>query len=235
MASHPHDIGTILDYEGVAVRTGHHCAQPVMDRFGVPATARASFGVYNTTEEIDALVAGPPQGPGGSRRLSDLRELYQEVILDHSKKPRNFRELPEANRRADGYNPLCGDRATVYVRLDGDIVTDVSFQGAGCSISTASASMMTESVKGKTPRRRWSACSTASTSSSRATPATRRTAAAPELGKLAVFSGVCEFPVRVKCATLRLAHAARPRSRATSSPFRRSVGIEQRRRRGKAR
>ena len=80
---------------------------------------------------------------------SDLRELYQEVILDHSKKPRNFGALPDATRQADGYNPLCGDRATVFVRLDGDVVADVKFQGAGCSISTASASMMTEAVKGK--------------------------------------------------------------------------------------
>src|SRR6185436_10897650 len=92
---------------------------------------------------------GTAQGTRGSRGMSDLRDLYQEVILDHSKRPRNFRELPEANYRADGYNPLCGDRATVYVRLDGDIVTDVSFKGSGCSINTASSSMMTESIKGK--------------------------------------------------------------------------------------
>ena len=81
---------------------------------------------------------------------SELRELYQEVILDHSKRPRNFRELPAATGRAEGYNPLCGDRATVYVELEGDRVKDVSFKGAGCSISTASASMMTEALKGKT-------------------------------------------------------------------------------------
>ena len=81
--------------------------------------------------------------------MSDLRELYQEVILDHHKKPRNFRKLEDA-RHVEGYNPLCGDKVTVYVKLDGEIVRDVSFQGTGCAISTASASMMTESLKGKT-------------------------------------------------------------------------------------
>src|SRR5712691_5201791 len=80
---------------------------------------------------------------------SDLRDLYQEVILDHSRKPRNFHALPGANRKAEGYNPLCGDRETVYLALEGDMVKDVSFQGVGCAISTASASMMTETVKGK--------------------------------------------------------------------------------------
>jgi nitrogen fixation protein NifU and related proteins len=131
----------------------------------------------------------------------DLRELYQELILDHTKKPRNFGELPGANRRAEGYNPLCGDRATVLVRLEGDRVADVRFQGAGCSISTASASMMTESIKGKTQAEvgklfdRFHALITSD-------PTRAAQNAAPELGKLAVFSGVCEFPVRVKCASL---------------------------------
>jgi nitrogen fixation NifU-like protein len=133
--------------------------------------------------------------------MSELRDLYQEVILDHSKRPRNFRELPEANHRADGYNPLCGDRATVYVRLDGDRLSDVAFKGQGCSISTASASMMTESVKGKSRAEverlfaRFHQLVTAP-------PDKAAENAAPELGKLAVFSGVCEFPVRVKCASL---------------------------------
>ena len=82
--------------------------------------------------------------------MSDLRDLYQEVILDHSKRPRNFHAIAGASRKAEGYNPLCGDRETVYLVLEGDRVRDVAFQGAGCAISTASASMMTESVKGKT-------------------------------------------------------------------------------------
>jgi nitrogen fixation protein NifU and related proteins len=131
--------------------------------------------------------------------VSDLRELYQEVILDHSRHPRNLRELAGA-RKAEGFNPLCGDSATVFVELDGDRVRDVSFVGKGCSISTASASMMTETLKGKTRAEvealfeRFHALVTAAPDA--------RQAAAPELGKLAVFSGVSEFPVRVKCATL---------------------------------
>jgi nitrogen fixation protein NifU and related proteins len=132
---------------------------------------------------------------------ADLRELYQETILDHSKKPRNFREMPEATGHAQGFNPLCGDKATVFVRLEDGIVRDVSFKGAGCSISTASASMMTESLKGKSREEveklfeRFHALLTSD-------PSRAGENAAPELGKLAAFSGVCEFPVRVKCASL---------------------------------
>ena len=130
----------------------------------------------------------------------ELRELYQEQILDHSKRPRNKREIPAA-KSAEGYNPLCGDRATVYVALDGDVVKDVAFVGQGCSISTASASMMTEALKGKTRAEvdalfeRFHALVTAP-------PDSAAQNAAPELGKLAVFAGVCEFPARVKCASL---------------------------------
>jgi nitrogen fixation NifU-like protein len=132
---------------------------------------------------------------------SQLRELYQEVILDHSKKPRNFGPLEGATGKADGHNPLCGDRATVFIRVDGDTVSDVKFQGAGCSISTASASMMTESIKGKSRAdvealfSRFHALVTRDSSAASAEPD-------PALGKLAVFSGVWEFPVRVKCASL---------------------------------
>jgi nitrogen fixation NifU-like protein len=133
--------------------------------------------------------------------LSDLRDLYQEVILDHSKKPRNFRDMPQASHRADGNNPLCGDRATVYVRVEGDQLADVAFKGAGCSISTASASMMTESVKGKS-RDEVDRLFTRFHELVTASPDKRGQVAAPELGKLAVFSGVSEFPVRVKCASL---------------------------------
>jgi nitrogen fixation protein NifU and related proteins len=128
----------------------------------------------------------------------DLRELYQEVILDHGKRPRNLREIQGASGRAEGYNPLCGDRATVYVQLEGDVVKDVSFVGRGCSISTASASMMTEAVKGKT-------LAEAEALFERfhdLVTGERPKAGAPDLGKLAVFSGVAEFPVRVKCASL---------------------------------
>ena len=82
--------------------------------------------------------------------MADLRDLYQEVILEHSKSPRNYRELPNANRKAEGYNPLCGDHFTLYVDMEGDSIRDITFQGSGCAISKASASMMTQSLKGKT-------------------------------------------------------------------------------------
>ncbi len=129
----------------------------------------------------------------------DLRELYQEVILDHSKRPRNLREIKGA-LHADGHNPLCGDRATIYVQLDGERIADLSFVGKGCSISTASASMMTESLKGGTRAdaealfERFHDLITGDPS--------KPPRDAQGLGKLAVFSGVCEFPVRVKCAAL---------------------------------
>ena len=131
--------------------------------------------------------------------MSDLRELYQEVILDHSKHPRNLREIA-GGRHANGYNPLCGDKATIYVKLKGDLIEDASFVGRGCSISTASASMMTETLKGKTTGEaealfeRFHALITGDPS--------KPPREAQGLGKLAVFSGVCEFPVRVKCAAL---------------------------------
>jgi nitrogen fixation NifU-like protein len=132
--------------------------------------------------------------------VSELRELYQEVILDHSKKPRNFGAMPDATRQADGHNPLCGDRATVFVRLEGDRVAEVKFQGAGCSISTASASMMTDAVKGKTVAETEDLFERFHRLVTR--DAASREAPDESLGKLAVFSGVSEFPVRVKCASL---------------------------------
>jgi nitrogen fixation NifU-like protein len=131
--------------------------------------------------------------------MSDLRELYQEVILDHNKKPRNFQVLEGANRRAEGYNPLCGDQITVYLRLEDDVIREVSFQGSGCAISKASASMMTASLKGKTKAE---AEALSERFHQMVTGGDNGTADPAELGKLAVFSGVREFPVRVKCATL---------------------------------
>jgi nitrogen fixation NifU-like protein len=130
---------------------------------------------------------------------SELRDLYQEVILDHGKRPRNFRSLSGANRRAEGYNPLCGDRETVYLEVEGDRVRDASFQGAGCAISTASASMMTESVRGKT---RAEVESLFDKFHDLITGERKAAPGGPPLGKLEVFSGVREYPVRIKCATL---------------------------------
>ena len=126
----------------------------------------------------------------------DLRELYQEVIFDHNRSPRNFRKMDDADRVAEGHNPLCGDQLTLYVRLENGVIADASFVGHGCAISTASASLMTEAVKGRTVEE---------------VEALFRdfhallTGVAPEgrdFGKLEVLAGVREFPVRVKCATL---------------------------------
>ena len=130
--------------------------------------------------------------------MTDLQDLYQELILDHGRRPRNFRPLDGATRSAEGYNPLCGDKVKIYVKMDGDIVKDISFEGAGCAISTASASIMTETLKGKTRAEAEDLFQTFHDL------VTGRQAQldAPELGKLAVFSGVSEFPIRVKCATL---------------------------------
>ena len=130
----------------------------------------------------------------------DLRELYQETILDHSRQPRNHHAL-EGARSAEGYNPLCGDQATVYVALEGDRIRDLAFTGKGCSISTASASMMTEALKGRT-REEAEALFERFHAMVTAPPDQAQHRATPELGKLAVFSGVSEFPVRVKCASL---------------------------------
>jgi len=130
--------------------------------------------------------------------MSDLRELYQEVILDHHKKPRNFRAL-EGARRVEGYNPLCGDRITVYLKLHDGVIGDISFQGTGCAISTASASMMTESLKGKTLPQ---AEALFRAFHELITGHPHGSEDAADIGKLEVFSGVREFPVRVKCATL---------------------------------
>jgi nitrogen fixation NifU-like protein len=129
--------------------------------------------------------------------MSELTDLYQEVILDHNRRPRNFRTIEAASRKQEGYNPLCGDRLTLYVALDGDRISDVAFQGTGCAISKASASLMTEALKGKTvaeARELFEKFHDMVTSS----PDT----AAADLGKLSVLSGVREYPTRVKCASL---------------------------------
>jgi len=129
---------------------------------------------------------------------TDLRELYQEVILDHNRHPRNRRRLDDPQRTAEGHNPLCGDNVTVYLNMQGDIVADVAFEGHGCAISTASASLMTEAVKGKTLVeaekifREFQSMVTE----------TGEASAYPELGDLEVLAGVREYPVRIKCATL---------------------------------
>jgi len=126
----------------------------------------------------------------------DLTELYQEVILDHSRTPRNFRILPGANRKAEGRNPLCGDQVTVYLQMDGEVIRDISFQGSGCAISKASASLLTDSLKGRTRLEVKELFARVHDL------VTTGHAAESGLGKLAVFAGVHKFPARVKCAIL---------------------------------
>src|ERR1044071_5769241 len=133
--------------------------------------------------------------------MSELRELYQEVILEHSKRPRNYRELPSASHQAEGYNPLCGDHYTIYLEMAGDVIQDVGFQGNGCAISKASASMMTQALKGKNRQQ-------AEEIFSKFHGLVTGRNGGEQLGKLGVFGGVSEFPLRVKCATL-IWHALR--------------------------
>ena len=131
--------------------------------------------------------------------MSEVRELYQELIVEHSKKPRNFGKLEGADHEAVGYNPHCGDKVTVYVKLEGDVVREIRWEGSGCAISTASASLMTERSKSK-PRAETEALF--GIFHKLVTGGTLNEEEESQLGKLAVFSGVKEFPVRVKCATL---------------------------------
>ena len=131
--------------------------------------------------------------------MSDLRDLYQEVILDHSRQPRNHHAMADASYQAGGYNPLCGDRVIIFLKFEGDVVSELSFQGSGCAISTASASMLTETLTGKT-REEVKHVFEKFHDMLTGQPEDRPD---PEiLGKLQAFQGVCEFPARVKCATL---------------------------------
>ena len=144
--------------------------------------------------------------------MSDLRELYQEVILDHTKRPRNFGKLEEASHCANGYNPLCGDAVRVALIVEGDAIRDVRFEGSGCAISTASASLMTEALKGRTLaefERLFERFHGVLTGDGAADPET--------LGKLSVMGGVAEYPLRVKCATLAW-HTLRAALQGSSEP-----------------
>ena len=131
--------------------------------------------------------------------MSELSELYQQVILDHNKKPRNFRKLETANRSAEGYNPLCGDQLNIYLQVEDDQVKDVSFEGSGCAISKASASMMTQAVKGKSKQE---AELLFDEFHRMVTGHLNEENEPNDLGRLTIFAGVRDFSVRVKCATL---------------------------------
>ena len=131
--------------------------------------------------------------------MSDLRELYQEIVLDHNSKPRNFRKAEQANRKAEGFNPICGDRVILYVELEGDQIKDVSFQGTGCAISRASASMMTETVKGKSKA---DAQRLFDMFHQQVIGADAPAEETDELGDLESLAGIREYPSRVKCVSL---------------------------------
>ena len=131
--------------------------------------------------------------------MSELRDLYQEVVLDHGKNPRNFRHMDDATHQSVGFNPLCGDKLTLFLRYENDVVQDASFQGSGCAISTASASLLTEIVKGK---ERQAVEQLVADFIEMLTGEQGNGFDPQKIGKLAVFSGVRDFPVRVKCATL---------------------------------
>jgi nitrogen fixation NifU-like protein len=143
--------------------------------------------------------------------MSDLRELYQQVIIDHAKKPRNSGKIEDPDRQVEGFNPLCGDRFVVYLKMNGDRVEEVRFEGSGCAISTASASLMTETLRGKTVEEIEKSIDgfiemvTAPTDAPPPDPA---------MGKPAIFAGVREFPLRIKCATLAW-HSMRAAIRGT--------------------
>ena len=131
--------------------------------------------------------------------MEGLEDLYQELILDHNRRPRNCGRLADANCEAEGYNPLCGDRVSVFATVEDGVIKKISFDGSGCAISTASASLMTESLKGKTLEQ---AKALFHKFHDLLTSDTEKTSEGPSLGKLVVFSGVCRYPARVKCATL---------------------------------
>ena len=130
--------------------------------------------------------------------MPELQDLYQQIILDHNKNPRNYHELPNATRKVDGYNPLCGDHYTVFLELDGETIKDIGFTGSGCAISKASASVMSTTVKGKTREEAERYFDTFH----RLVTGDNTGISTDELGRLAAFSGVSEFPARVKCASL---------------------------------
>ena len=194
---HPHDLGTILDAEGVAVRTGHHCAMPVMEFFNVPATARASFACYSRESDVDALVAALGQGARGFR-LMDLKDLYRDVILDHNKSPRLFGRLEPADSSADGHNPLCGDRLHITAATRGRSRLRPAFrrQGLrdfrGLGLAHVRSRQGQATLRDRTPVQR----------DSRGAHASRRHQCRTISASCAALSGVREFPVRVKCASL---------------------------------
>lgn len=203
---HPHDIGTLLDADGIAIRTGHHCTQPVMQFFKVPATARISIAFYNTKEEIDQLVLSleniikfKQTGSHENIQSERINEIYQETIMEHDRNPRNFGDCFQCNHKDEGFNPFCGDHIVLYLNVEGNTIRDITFEGELCAISKSSASIMTEMLKGKNLKEAEAlfnkfrqAFSSPETSAAKA----------QTLGDLAVYSSIQHSPARMKCAYL---------------------------------
>ena len=197
---HAHDVGQVLDDEGVAVRVGHHCAWPLHRRFGIAATARASFAVYNTLDEVDRLVAGVKRAVEFFAGEA-LEQMYQEVILDHYKHPHHRGLREPFGAQVHHVNPTCGDEVTLRVALtdDGETVADISYDGQGCSISQAATSVLTDLVIGQTVG---DALKTVAAFNEMIS--SRGTVEGDEevLGDGIAFAGVAKYPARIKCALL---------------------------------
>lgn len=200
---HPHDIGSYLDQAGIAIRTGHHCTQPVMSFFNVPATARASFAFYNSFDDVyrflnsidDIIERYNRFGTAGS----DNESTYENTIMRHDKFPKNFRAPLQGCFTLEGFNPLCGDHIVLSVLVKDGLIEDISFQGELCAISKASASMMTESLTGK-PVNSAGELSEIFTSLFDEAEITQERKI--QLGELSVFENIKASPARVKCAML---------------------------------
>ena len=204
--AHAHDVATLLDRQGIAVRAGHHCAEPLMHRFGLESTARASFAIYTTHDEIDYLADSLDPRAGVLQvtdTFDDLRDLYQEVILDHGRRPRHARRLESFDATAKGDNPMCGDRIEVWVKYAPDgTIADTGFQARGCAISVASADLMAETVIGRS-KADTHALFEAFREMARTGKCPHCDAALAEpMERLEPLAGVHEYPSRVKCATL---------------------------------
>ncbi|MCU7496607.1 MAG: SUF system NifU family Fe-S cluster assembly protein [Ignavibacteria bacterium] len=203
---HPHDIGTLLDAEGIAIRTGHHCTQPVMQFFKVPATARVSIAFYNTKEEMDQLVLSLKKimefkmtGSRQNIQSEKINEIYQEAIMEHDRNPHNFKACFDCSHSDEGFNPFCGDHIVLYLDVENNLIRDITFQGELCAIAKSSASIMTDMLKGKTLKeaeglfnRFYGAFS--SGNNSRITKG--------NLGDLTIYSSIQHSPARMKCAYL---------------------------------
>ena len=200
---HAHDVGTIVDRHGVAIRTGHHCAQPLMQRFGVAATARASMALYNTREDIDALVAGLAEVQRGVRPMTAVAALYQALVLDHGRNPRRFGPLAGASHRAHRDNPFCGDAITVSLRLAADRIADVRFEGAGCAIVDGLRLHDVRTRAGLPVREAQAVAARFFALVSEGPGEGQGDRPGDDaLGPLAAFAAVTQFPVRIDCARL---------------------------------